>query len=748
MTTTAASSSDHHTWRFFRAGGTDQVRLETAEDFLALDQLDQKLWVALSCPTRGLEFDPQTLDLVDSDKDGRIRVPEVIAAVQWAAAQLKNPTDLALGSSSLPLSAINDATDEGKRILASAKQILENLGLGKAEAITLEHTTNTEKIFAKTKFNGDGVIPVESAEDPATQAVIVEIISCLGSEKDRSGSPGVTQAKCDQFFAELQQYSDWWQRAADSATTILPLGDRTAAAFDACKAVREKVDDYFSRTRLAAFDALATGALNATATDFASLAAKPLSAAGTEAANFPLARIEANRPLPLASGLNPAWADAVTRLNAVVVSPLLGAGRSALDAAEWATIKAAFAPYEAWLASKSGASVEKLGLTRVREILAGDTNARLAALIAKDKALEPEMAAIASVDRLVRYYRDLYRLLNNFVSFRDFYSGKRKAVFQLGTLYLDRRSCDLCVRVDDPARHASLAGLSQTYLAYCDCTRRGTAEKMTMAAAFTGGDSDDLMVGRNGVFYDSKGQDWDATITKIIENPISIRQALWLPYKKIVRMVEGQVEKFAAAREKSVQDKAAAGIQAAAKDVQDGKPTAAQQAFDIGKTAGILAAVGLALGTIGAALAALMGGFMKLPLWQKPIALVIFILIISGPSILLAWLKLRRRNLGPILDANGWAVNARVKINIPFGAALTKTAKLPPNAQRSLQDPYAEKHPARTWAIVLLLLALAAGFGYWYWHSTSVAAKSKAEKPEPVAPTNQATPSPAPGGGK
>src|SRR6185436_11638324 len=97
--------------------------------------------------------------------------------------------------------------------------------------------------------------------------------------------------------------------------------------------------------------------------------------------------------------------------------------------------------------------------------------------------------AIVAVDKLVRYHRDLYRLLNNFISFRDFYRRKDKAVFQVGTLYLDQR--------------------------YCELTRKSTGEKMTIAAAFTNGDSDNLMVGRNGIFYDRSGRDWDATITKI-----------------------------------------------------------------------------------------------------------------------------------------------------------------------------------------------------------------------------------------
>src|SRR5262249_45093059 len=186
--------------------------------------------------------------------------------------------------------------------------------------------------------------------------------------------------------------------------------------------------------------------------------------------------------------------------------------------------------------------VEKLGLARLADILKTPAKDAITKLIAADKALEREFQAIEDVERLIRYHRDLYRLLHNFVNFNDFYSPDRRAIFEAGTLYLDARSCELCVRVDDPGRHAALAGLAKAYLAYCDCTRP-SGEKMTIAAAFTGGDSDYLMVGRNGVFYDRKGRDWDATITKVVENPISIRQAFWSPYKKLVRLIEEQVAK-------------------------------------------------------------------------------------------------------------------------------------------------------------------------------------------------------------
>ena len=165
----------NHAWRFFRAGGFDQVKLDSPADLQNLRHLDQKLWVALACPTTGLEFDTRTLSIIDTDKDGRIRVPEIIAAAEWACANLKNPGDLFNGAAILPLTSINDSAAEGKQLLSSARQILTNLGKGDATSISIEDTTDTTKIFAQTKFNGDGIVPPESTDDAGVKAVINDI---------------------------------------------------------------------------------------------------------------------------------------------------------------------------------------------------------------------------------------------------------------------------------------------------------------------------------------------------------------------------------------------------------------------------------------------------------------------------------------------------------------------------------------------------------------------------------------------
>ncbi|MRR08527.1 hypothetical protein EG831_00205 [bacterium] len=605
-----------HIWRFFRAGGFDQVRLDSGADLLALDQLDQKLWVALSCPVTGIEFDARSLQLIDSDGDGHIRAPELIAAAQWAGARLKDVETLAAGLAGVPLTAIRDDDEVGAALAAAARTLAADLGKGDEGLITVDEASAAQARFAE-------------------KALVA------------------------------------WEAAGAAAK---PLGEATEAAHGALQAVAAKVDDYFVRCRLAAFDERAAGAMNASEETFAalgSLAAGSLTADAAAVAALPLARVEAGRALPLAGGVNPAWTGPLTAFAEAVATPLLGA-RESLTEADWQVLKDKFAPYAEWLAAKPDAAAQGDGLL--------------------------------DLERLARYVRDLLPLANNFVAFKDFYTRQGKATFQVGTLYLDGRSAELCVAVTDAGKHAALATLSRICLVYCDCVRGG--EKMSIAAAFTAGDSDQLMVARNGVFYDRQGRDWDATITKIVDHPISLRQAFWSPYKKLGRLVGEQLQKIAASKAGAVEGKLAETAAGVGKQVDAPAKPAAQQAFDVGRFAGIFAAIGLAVGAIGTAVASMVTGILGLSWWQMPLALIGLMLVVSGPAVVLAWFKLRGRNLGPILDANGWAVNARARINIPFGTSLTQTAQLPAGAQRTLTDPYAET--PTPWGLYIFLAVFAA----------------------------------------
>ena len=702
-------STPAHTWHFFRTGGLDQVALTTGADLLALEHLDQKLWVALACPVKGLELDEKTLALIDTDGDGRIRVPELLAAITWSAAHLNDVGTLLAGTDGLPLAALNLNTPEGRAVHASAKQILANLGKKNATTITIAESADTAKIFAASPLNGDGVIPPEAAAEAATKQLITDMIACTGGTADRTGSIGVTAADIEKFFVALADYAAW--ATSGAAAAVLPLGDQTSAASAAIAAVRAKIDDFFARCRLDAFDARALAALNRSETEFLAIAAKELTRSAAEVAGFPLARIEAGRTLPLLDGVNPAWSAALATLHATAVTPIFGAAKTTLTAADWADLQARFTAHEAWAAAKAGAACEKLGLARAQEILASKGRDALATLLAEDLSLAPQFAAIAGVERLARFHRDLRSLLHNFVNFADFYSRDRWAVFQAGTLFLDSRSTEFCVRIDAPN---PFAVMSKAYIAYCSCTRAG-CPPMNIAACFTQGDSDYLFVGRHGVFYDRAGRDWDAVITGIVDNPISIRQAFWSPYKKFLRMIEEQVAKRAAAAEAASNARLATAAEKTANaDAFKGEPP---KKVDVGA----VAAIGVAISGAVTAITLILGYVFALKFWQYPLVLVGLVLVISAPSMLIAWLKLRQRTLGPLLEGNGWAVNGRVKINIPFGTALTDVAVLPAGSHRSLEDPYEDKAAVKqkrraTFFIVVVLLAAAALWVRWNEH--------------------------------
>lgn len=693
-------------WRFFRSGGFDQVRIETADDLRHLSELDQKLWSVLACPTSGLEFDTRTLQLLDGDGDGRIRAPEIVAAAKWVCAVLKDPGVLFSAADALPLAAIDADHPEGAKLLATAKKVLDYIGKADAQEIAVADLADTTLLFAPEHFNGDGIVPAELAGNAELAKTIGLIIDGFGAAEDRSGKPGVDQDRVVAFFAAAQAVVDWHAQAEADAANVLPLGEGTGAAAAVFEAVRDKVEDYFTRCRLAAFDERAATALNPADTTYAGLAVQALGGDVEGVAALPLALVGPGRGLPLDAGLNPAWEARIVALRDEVIAPILGA-RSELSWVEWQDLAGRFAAYRAWILARPANPLVAMDVSALRALLAGSARAELDALIAQDLAAETAAAQVDALERLVRYKRDLVQLLRNFVTLSDFYGRHDKAIFQAGTLYLDQRSCELCLRVADMGRHAALAPLSGTYLVYCECARQGEAP-MTIVAAMTGGDADEMMVpGRNGVFYDRQGRDWNASVVKVVEAPISVRQAFWSPYKRIGRMIGDQIQKFAAARDKAVDAKAAAGVAEAGAKVEApaAAPAAPPAPFDIAKFAGIFAAIGLALGALGTALAAVVSGLLSLPAWQMPLVIVGIVLLISGPSMLLAWLKLRQRNLGPLLDANGWAVNTRARINIPFGGALTGVAALPPGAARSMADPYAEKEtPWGTWLFLLIVV--------------------------------------------
>lgn len=530
-------------------------------------------------------------------------------------------------------------------------------------------------------------------------------------------------------LADVKAYMDVYEEkckaeysAGETEPYEPPYGDGSDAAEAAVNAVRQKIADWFMRCKLVQFDEDAAGALDVQVEKIAAISAGNLNDSVGEISAYPLARPRKEGLLPLAEGLNPAWQAPMAAVVAAV--PELQ-GKDSVSEEEWNAVVAKVDAYTAWKAA---------GETAMNEAIAAK--------------LGEHAAAIEPVERLLRYCRDYFRLLHNYVVFKDFYRRDDKflAVFQAGKLYIDQRCCDLCVKVTDMPRSTGTAGKSGIYLLYCHCVAKSGGAQMDIVAALTDGEIGGLHEGKNAIFYDRAGNDWDATITKIVDNPISVRQAFWSPYRKFGNWVTEKITKSASEKESKQFDEMTTKADSASTNLT-AKPAEGAAAekkpaapFDIAKFAGIFAAIGLAFGAIGAALG-MLGGFIVAKWYNVIILVAAVVLLISGPSMLLAWLKLRKRNLGPVLNANGWAINSDVKINTTFGKTLTSMAKYPKVVAK---DPFADKKMAwwkkcLIWIAVLgvaFLLVFRLTQHRWVWQPKPV--EPVAEVVDSVAPEAEA----------
>ena len=494
-------------WTFATVGNVTRVRISSGEDIRHLGELDKKMWTVLSCPVNGLEISVDSLSLMDTDGDGKLRLKEVVATADYLCAALKDPESLFAQSDEIALENIADEAllDEAKK-LAGDKQAIALADVQAAiDAVTIE-------------------------EQPIPEAPLEADVIAAYKEK---------QAEYAAYFEQEK---------------LQKLG---------------------------------------------------------------LAVIAEDTPKP------------------------------GMKEADFLKMGATIAEYEA---------------------------AKTAAETANADALNAAKSVYMPLRKLLLIHRDFYRLLRNFITLEDFYDQDSDTIasFQAGTLIIDQRACHLCIRVQDLAKHDAQAPLSGIYLLYCNCVNQKTGKTMAIVAAMTQGEIKNLNIGKNGVFYDNDGLDYDATVTKIIDNPISIHQAFWTPYRKLANWIEEKINKSAAEKDAKAFGDLTAKADSAVDPNAEKKP-----AFDIAKFAGIFAAIGMALGMIGAALVAVAEGMSGFHWWQYVIVFVCILLVISGPSMVMAYLKLRRRNLAPVLNANGWAVNSDAIISVPFGRTLTEQVMFP-----------------------------------------------------------------------
>ena len=676
-----------HIWKFARFGGVTQLVFETADDIINLRQLDQKLWTTLAMPTKGVFFNPETAAILDKDGDGFIRPLEILDAVDFLAESLNDVGIIMKDGDSLYFSDIKNA-----EIAKTAEWALKRQGKT-GNVISLGDVANEAEIVKSNELG-------ELSDDDSDELRLKKVLALYIKENIDSSGEAIFEIFNNDREQYLQNTKDLKSVSAGLEVSSMV---KAVAAFEA---VRKKIDDFFVRCKLLKYVNNGNTALTDYSEILKTFTTAELDSSNEKLRELPIALPNTEALLDTQSKMNPAWANEIKKFYADTILPLFGE-LLVITEDDWKRITQKIADFTAVYSKQAEIKIAKINQQFLETKL--NQQSEIISQINEQLTFEKERNHIQSLKKLLLLRKHFFMLLKNYVSFSNFYTGGETA-FQAGVLFFDTRATTLCFELNDDARHATLDILSGAYLLYCDITR-GTA-KRKLLALLTNGASDNIVVGRNGLFYDRDGNDWNATVTKVIANPVSVREAFFSPYKNLARMIEEQIAKQAnAANEKS--DALVANV--ADKTVNVPKDAAAivpNKKLDLGT----IALIGTAIGGISTLIGSLLQALFGLGFWV-PIGLLGLILIVSGPSMILAAMKLRKRSIGPILEANGWAINAHAKINIPLGSSLTKLPMLPKNARLANLDPFAEKKKGKNIFIaILILLLLAAGvFCYFYF---------------------------------
>ncbi len=657
---------------FKNYGGSYQLRIQNAQDLEKIQVLDEAHWAATSVPINSLNCDAVFTSYMDTDKNGRIRTNEIKDAQAWLFRVLANRSRLSKSSDVLDLNDIDTGSPEGKKIRAAANLVLTNLNSQDAGKISLSQVRDVQSIMDSAASNGDGIIPPEAVSDSDLSQFITSVIETVGSVSDAGGKPGISREQLELFFQETEGHLAWKAKGGipqgKDSTEVMPWGKDTVQAYDLISGLEDKIEQYFAQCAMVRVDERAADKIRLSQKELEEIDFKDKSVIEARIKDAPLADPNPKSVLDLEGDINPLYVERLSLLKEKVLKRALGGPVKHLSLREWHKVKDVFSSYRTWLESEQGIKVKGLGEDRLRAYLNGDFKKQVSELIEKDAAVADELNQMRNLEKLILYQRWLMELANNFVSFANLYNPKTRSLFEMGTLVIDGKEMAFTIKVHDRQAHKKIAEKSAMYLLYVEVTGRQDKDiKFEIVTAVTSGTARGLRIGKRGIFFTVDGREWDAEVVDVVENPIGIYESVEAPFKQFTSFIRRQIDKFT----KSGQGKLEKSFTA---------PSAS------GMTRDLLLGGGIAVAALGSSFAYVTKALSQV----KPVHILAALGGISAvvllPGIIAGFIRIRKRDMSVLLEASGWAVNARMRMNAVLGRLFTHLPNLPKDARKERRD--------------------------------------------------------------
>lgn len=321
-----------------------------------------------------------------------------------------------------------------------------------------------------------------------------------------------------------------------------------------------------------------------------------------------------------------------------------------------------FEPFVQWSAKKPDVSVDILGADTVQEyhteLVYQQT---LGHLIEESHRIAFVLDNIKELERLLLYQAYMFPLVNSFVSFPKLYNPQQRALFEEGSLVMDGRHFTLAVHVADRAHHIETCKSSNIFVIYCELFKSDGEIAYEIAVPVTSGTRGNLQLGKWGIFNDIHGSELHARVVDIVENPISITEAMVDPFVRLRRAVLSRLEEFSSKAEEQLFRREEKSKDKKSKDVSSG---------------GFLAGGGVALAALGSSFAFITKTLAALNIKTIILALLVVSALVTIPAGIAAFYKLSRRDLSTILEGSGWGINARMRLTTTQATCFTHSPDL------------------------------------------------------------------------
>ncbi|MCC5847053.1 MAG: hypothetical protein JJU29_03085 [Verrucomicrobia bacterium] len=655
--------------KFLLQGKAYHMVLQNAADLKVARETDETLWVATAAPISAFRLDMEFLRYLDQAQDQRIKSGEVKNAVDWLLAVLTDHSGIDGAATDLRPKAVNELHPDGKFI----RPLLERIR-GDDPTVSLAKIRKWRARLESRPVSEAGVVLPEAAEREDVRKLMEDLLRVMPGAPHPSGKNGVDEATLNNFVSLAKARQAWRAQAASDEpggrSEVRPLGDDSAAAHAIYLQIRDAIDRFYALCDVVAMNPEALPQLwpgpplpenTANATDIqAHLRTAPPAKPNPEG----LLRID-NR-------VNPAFARLLHEFRAKLIVPYFDKTDEVLNRNDWNRLRTTMERHGEWKAAEPGPHLAPLGPERVREIAESPRLQDVRNLINTQISAAVDLNQVRLTEKLALFQGHLLEFANNFISFPKLYAPDKRAAFEEGSLILDGRRFNLAVRVPDRAQYLKGVEGGTMFIMILKLEHPRRPEGWEIAVPATSGRQGNLKVGKHGIFQHVDGTEWFATILHIVENPISLNEAMAAPFVRLGQSFTRKVEAITQAAEKRL-DQSGELLEAPPPPPPPPPPTP-------GANGQMLAGGGIAIAALGSSLAFMTKTFAGLTLPQILGGLLVAVLAFLIPSAIIAAIRLNKRDLSVLLEAGGWGINARMRLSRAQRFAFTGKPAYPENS--------------------------------------------------------------------